>query len=1479
MATGTNRDVKMTLSVETLGEQGIADLQRSVSNLAKEGGSAAPAFQKLADEIGQLGEQSAALQAFQQLVTMTGALATQQEQAAVRSAELKTQLDSLAVKSQGARDAQQQVAAALADARTSALDTRDALARLTAQTAEAKAADKGYADAVSELKLRKIEQRAEIERLSAAMKSANADVSQAEAAEGRLANAYKQAATAATATATALQAHETAVSSASAAAQTLGVSTDNVASAQVQLVQGLNQAGQAAQTLQDRVNSLAAEQRALAAIKPFEKMADEARSLVQAAQEVNAFDRALEDIFATQKQVAALDTAAKWQREAFALVEAAESTRKLAHETEVLAAAERELAAQAAFSKQAADARALVQAGEYVRFWREELDKAEQQAANTALAAKAAAQKIDDAFRTLGVRSAADLRAEITQVRDAMETIRAKAATTGESLSGAFTSGEAKIKALEREIRKAEGALTTADKASALFANSLGQIAAGNLIADGVGYLVNKVKELGRAFLDAVVQGDQMRRGLTAVYGDARIAAQQIDFLRKSSSESGVAFGALSQEFVKFSAAMKMANIPMEQSNALFKSLTAVSATLGLGTEATAGALNALGQMASKGVVSLEELRAQVGDRLPGALGLAAKGLGITEAQLIKLVESGQLATRDFIGPFTSALNTMKGEVDGIVPSWDRFKGLLSETAQNAGDSGWAQILNLAIKVLGGTVGVFTLGLSALSEALFLAVKSLAAMAVAFTSPKAAVELMTEAVEQSRQRLTSQAAALNALIEPTNAVAAATSATAATMTGSTAATVQAVNANTQLNSAQKLTALSTALAGDATLSAAAKIVQYNVAAAELLKSQEAQTEAYQKADTLVEVARLTGNTVEVQRASLLAAEMYAAAMDKVAASQAAETTMLIAQKAELVASAQARGISADQIKVQVDTLDKLILKSQAETEQANQSSEAAKQARFERSLQIELLKDHSTQITEFGARVEEAKEKLKQYEVQAAQGERTDEEVTAAKRELAKATALYRDAISDSIAGTQLATQAQVAHLQVSQAQATERQKHYESLAKEARVTGDVTKAQENDTKAKKEAIKAIEAKIKIDELQIKAAIIEIEMKRKLVDGSTEEGKAKLKLLDIELELLKIKQAKVQGSQDEIKNLEREIKAVDGLTEAYHQLGLKTPEELKKISEANTAAWEKIKGDANASVSTLKAAFTAYAQTALDASGDVGSGQRAATEAALQQEAAVKGLTVTFDQYGKMVVQTNGEAAAAIDKTTSALEKQNAVQEKKIAALEKENDLKKRAIDLENKRLNRDSEGFALDDQGKRRVEYRETERSLFDRIKAQGGNELTEAQVLALVQQFYRDQNPVNYLELTKEINATVMRNIKARAHADPTLGGASGDARQSQTPTGNPPSDPVAQDEQTQRVIKLVQQTPPAPAPAPRVPEPSPVNSSQSSGSVKASETNLTINVAAGVNMSSRGDVEKLARAIMPAINNLQRKGVSAG
>ena len=1039
MATSNNRDVKMTLSVETLGADEIKKLQDSVSKLADEGGQAAPEFQKLTDEIGRLGAQAAALQAFEALASNTAELSEKQALAAKSSEDLGEKLKTASGEAKSAAQTQQELAAALAVLQKEARATRDALDQQTAKTAEAKKADESYAATVSDLKLKKIDQRAEIEKLSAALTAAAAETKQAEAAEKKLADSYAYTATQAKTASAALRENESSVQAAADAAKALDVATDNVAASQAALVQGLNNAGQAA------------------------------------------------------------------------------------------------LEAKAAIDQ-----------------YQDKLRAAQAEAGTTAAAAKDAADKISNAFKTVGARSAEELRAEIVQVREAMNTVKVASAATGEAVAGAFAAGNARIKELEREIREVSGTLTTADKAAGLLKNSLGQITAGNIVADGVGYLVEKVKALGVSFLEAIVQGDQMRRGLTAIYKDAGIAASQIDFLRKSSSESGVAFGQLSGEFVKFSAAMKSANIPLEQSNQLFKAVTAASASLGLGTEATAGALNALGQMASKGTVSLEELRQQLGDRIPGALGLAAQGLGITEAQLIKLVESGGLATRDFITPFTNALTTLKGETDGLVPAFDRLKGTLTEISQGVGESGGVTLLTATLKLLGGAAGIVALGLSQMMEGLFLSGAAAQAFYQQLKGDSGAWGFFNEQVAASAVRLESQKQSLLNFVVPSAAAAAATAGHAQAISANTAEVIKSINANASLGAEQKLAALSTALAADATLNASAKIVQYNVAAAELIKSQETQTDAYSKSakaakeqgDTLVALAKLTGDTTAIQTASTQAAKLYSDALDKVAASQAAETAMLVAQKAELLASAERRKLSAQDIKVEAEALDKKILSSQAETEQARQAALAQKAELYERQLAVAALKDHSAEVGNFKKAMEEAAVTLKNYEILALNGKKTDADVAEARKALTTATVLYKDALTDLIAKTELETKAKTVNLQLASAQAKAGADHSLALAAEARSRGDTATAIYYEIKAREQNIAVLKLEIEIRNLEAKAALATIELKRQSIDAMTEEGKKQLEILDIEKKLIEIKLLANGATQDGIARLEQEISAL-----------------------------------------------------------------------------------------------------------------------------------------------------------------------------------------------------------------------------------------------------------------------------------------------------------------------------------------------
>lgn len=1305
MAT-TSRDVTLTLAVETLGADGVKQLQTAFANLAKEGGNAGPEFKQLADQIARLGEQNDALNAFKQLTVATDELKASQAAAGFALDATATELIALNAAASQAGEQQRQAAQAVIEGKKAYIDLAAAIRDLKRDTDAAGKESDAYQQRLKSLGVAQDELKKKQIDLNAALRESNTEVRNAERDVAKLETKYNQQATALDRTADALLAQAGELKNASTEAAKLGVATDDIVAAETQLV-GVMARGTAA----------------------LQSSADATRVLAVLQQSVTK----------TKIEQAAA--------------------------TERLAAREREFSAD-----------------------RQRQAEQEQQAfAETARAAKLAADQIQNAFQTVGVRSAEQLQAEIAQVRAAMQTLESSSLNTGKALNGAFASGEAKIKALERELRELNGTLTTGDKAAKLFSNSMGQITAGNLIADGVGYLVNKVKELGVAFVTVIVQSDQLRRGLNAVYKDTETTARQMAFLRQSSQESGVAFSGLSQEFVKFSASMKSANIPLEQSNALFKAVTAASASLGLGAEATAGTLNALGQIASKGTVSLEELRAQLGDRLPGALGLTAKGLGITEAQLIKLVESGGLAARDFFGPFTKSLNELKGETDGIVPTFERLKGALQGVAVGAGDAGGVTVLTRALQALVVVSGLVLAPLSALLE-LFLgfgkAIGILAGALVTLTNPLKELGLLVSDAAKRQSDLTES---FNQAAGGADTAGKATADLAKTMTTATAETVKSINANTSLSASQKLAALSTALAADTTLDASAKMVQYNVAAAELIKGQQVQIESYSKlakaakeqGDTMIAIAKLSGDEAAIRQASAAAATLHADALQKVADAQQIELELLTGQRAELEASAKARNLTQEAIKAEVEALDNKIKKSEAETEQSKQAALAAQQEVAARKLLIETYGDQSAKVAEYAKALEALRATLVEYEKLAAEGKATEAEVAAIRERVAVATVKYKDALTDLNEKTKQESEFKAASLRITAEALGGEVQLLEAKAKSARASGDLVRATELETQAKEKKIEIDKIGIQIKETELKLERAEIELKLEKLKLEEPENTLKRQKLELELKLNDMKTKGLESGKQLIELAERELRNQRLINTGY--------------------------GEENAN--------------------------RLAN-------------------------------ASAMGTQMSALEQLNATREREIA-------IKEKAAELDRRERNVDKEGFSTNKDGQRINAGSDLGTATGVRRFLMEAGVTDQAQATALTREFLDSQGNVQYSNNPGQIKygGSTLSEALLKAAERITFGGGGGGGggfNGSGNGGGGAGFGPNSGGGGLGANAG-------SGGGGGFTPAQSPPNSGAGS--------NVTINLGAGVNMSNRADVEKLARTLIPAIEGLNRRGVSAG
>lgn len=240
--------------------------------------------------------------------------------------------------------------------------------------------------------------------------------------------------------------------------------------------------------------------------------------------------------------------------------------------------------------------------------------------------------------RAIGRGSAAEREANIQlQIRQSL-------------LRGNIQAGSAEAAVVEQQIRQqvrykeqlsqAASAKERATRGALSFRNALLALQ-GVIAALGLSALVRSAVEL-------VTQFEGISRTLTIVFGSGNRAREGLADLRAESDRMGVSFRETAQSYARFLAAAR-GSLSVEQTREVFLSVTQALAQMGVSSEQTERALLALQQMASKGTVSAEELRQQLGEALPGALQLAARALGKTIPEFNKLLNNGQILSKDLL--------------------------------------------------------------------------------------------------------------------------------------------------------------------------------------------------------------------------------------------------------------------------------------------------------------------------------------------------------------------------------------------------------------------------------------------------------------------------------------------------------------------------------------------------------------------------------------------------------------------------------------------------------------------------------------------------------------------------------------------------------------------------------------------------------------------------------------------------------------
>ena len=170
---------------------------------------------------------------------------------------------------------------------------------------------------------------------------------------------------------------------------------------------------------------------------------------------------------------------------------------------------------------------------------------------------------------------------------------------------------------------------------------------------------------------------------LSVSVGTVAEARVQYAGLMEMSNRLGVSVNSLSHNYAQMSAAAVGTSLTQDKLNKTFESFSVASRVLHLSTADTRLMFYALTQMVSKGKVSMEELRRQLGEKLPGAMSIAARSVGATMDQFESAVRKGTVDSAKFLPIFADeVVKTFGGSLPIAVRAFDAQVNILTNSIQ-----------------------------------------------------------------------------------------------------------------------------------------------------------------------------------------------------------------------------------------------------------------------------------------------------------------------------------------------------------------------------------------------------------------------------------------------------------------------------------------------------------------------------------------------------------------------------------------------------------------------------------------------------------------------------------------------------------------------------------------------------------------------------------------------------------------------------
>ena len=220
----------------------------------------------------------------------------------------------------------------------------------------------------------------------------------------------------------------------------------------------------------------------------------------------------------------------------------------------------------------------------------------------------------------------------------------------------------AAMQQLEQRVRATAGAQERSGNASR---NALGyfQRLRGQILALTSAYVgLQGAIELFKKTLEASQEGTILKIRTEVLADGWDTTAKDLEqYFRGTAERMGLVLTDVIQDASKLFVSGKENGLDLQTSKYIYEQFSGLGQLMGADAETQKGITKALSDMLSKSTIQAEELKGQLGDRLPQAMALFSKAMGVSNSELLKMMKDGELLASDVLPKVADVIKNQYG--------------------------------------------------------------------------------------------------------------------------------------------------------------------------------------------------------------------------------------------------------------------------------------------------------------------------------------------------------------------------------------------------------------------------------------------------------------------------------------------------------------------------------------------------------------------------------------------------------------------------------------------------------------------------------------------------------------------------------------------------------------------------------------------------------------------------------------------------